>query len=390
VCQADLPAGATAASVSGRTVPHRLPRTVDRVALFGDTGCRIKGSVVQDCGSDSAWTLARISQQLADSRPDVVVNVGDFYYREAPCPAGSQALCGGSPPPVTGFPFVDTDYGWLAEAIVPMAPLLPVAPLLMLRGNHEACSRGGNGYFLFFDPRDDTGQECAPTWVDGVLTAPAPATTPTWATTLRIAGGRTLRLAVVDSTYGEDGAVTAWAAEQRPTYAAAQARTRARPGRESWLLTHRPLLAHVTSDFAPPGDPLWTPWTSLDQTAASAGLLDTYDLVVSSHVHITQAVQIPGQPGQLVLGNGGTLLDPPTGYGTPPFGPLADATGAPLVPGITPYPAPSADWTSVTFGYAIARPRAKPGRWRITHHGTDGTPFADCRLADRTLACADR
>jgi hypothetical protein len=291
---------------------------------------------------------------------------------------------------VTGLPFPDTDYGWLAEAIVPMAPVLPVAPLVMMRGNHEACDRGGNGYFLFFDPRPDTAAACAPQPVNGVLTAPAPATTPTWATTLRIDDDRTLRLAIVDSAYGQDASVTPWAAVQRPTYQDAADLSAPKAGRESWLLTHRPLFGIVTSSFAPPSDPLWTQWTALDQTAASYGLLDTFDLVLSSHVHLAQAVQIPDQPGQLVLGNGGTLLDPTTGYTTPTVGPLAGADGAPLVPGVTPYPVPDSAWTSVTFGYAMALPRNGSGRWQISHRGVDGEEFASCDVAERTIACADR
>jgi len=50
-------------------------------------------------------------------------------------------------------------------------------------------------------------------------------------------------------------------------------------------------------------------------------LLSHYNLILSSHLHLAQAVQIPGQPGQMIIGNGGTQLDPPTGYETPGFGP---------------------------------------------------------------------
>jgi len=136
-------------------------------------------------------------------------------------------------------------------------------------------------------------------------------------------------------------------------------------------LVHRPILGHVTNQFAPVGDPLWAPWTSVDQQVASYGLLSHYNLILSSHLHLAQAVQIPGQPGQMNLGNGGTQLDPPTGYETPRFGPLANAPGDPVAPGLAPYPAPTMDFTDVRFGYALVRPGRNLGEWNWRHFSPD-------------------
>lgn len=387
VCSRSLPPALTAAKVRGQRIPAAMPHRVRSIALVSDTGCRIKGSTIQDCADPAAWPAARISRRIARQDPDVVLNVGDFFYREAACPPDKQSLCGGSPPPVAGMPFTDSDYGWLADVLVPMNPVLSEAPLVMLRGNHEACDRGGNGFFLFLDPRPDTAGECAPVATAAGLVAPPPATTPTWATTLRIARDRLLRLALVDSAYGSDTAVTSWADEQRPTYVRAQRVTQTKPGRESWLVTHRPIFNLVTTQFAPPDDPSWTPWSSLDQTAASQGLLDTYGLIVSSHTHVAQFVQIPDQPPSLVLGNGGTLLDPPTGYSIPDHGPLADPTGAPIAPGVVPYPAATKQWTDVRFGFAMATPGTRAGSWVFDHLGTSGDRFATCELRGRSMNC---
>lgn len=387
VCSVGLPAGLATAEVRGRSIPATMPRSVNRIALVGDTGCRIRSDLVQDCSDPTAWPIARISRRIAQQDPDVILDVGDFYYREESCPADSQANCGGSPPPLAGMPFLDSDYGWLAEVLVPMNPMLSVAPILMLRGNHETCDRGGNGFFLFLDPRPDTAGLCAPVATPAGLAAPAPATTPTWAATIRITPERTLRLALVDSAYGSDTAVTQWAAVQRPTYQRAQAMTEPKPGQDSWLLTHRPVFGIVSTQMAPPGNPEWTPWSSLDQTAASQGLLANYGMVLSSHLHLAQAVQIPGQPGSLVLGNGGTLLGPTTGYSIPATGPLANPDGSPDVPGVTPYPTAIDEWTDVRFGFGIATPGARAGRWDIAQLGPNGQQFAQCSLRDRQLAC---
>lgn len=387
VCSKGLPRGLVSAQMRGHEIPAAMPKQVDSIAMVSDTGCRIRGSTVQDCSDPDAWPAAKISRRIAQQHPDVVLNVGDYFYREEACPADKQAQCGGSPPPVTGMPFTDSDYGWLADVLLPMNPVLSVAPVVMLRGNHETCDRGGNGFFLFFDPRPDTAGLCAPVSTAAGLAAPPPATTATWATTLKIDDDRRLRLALVDSAYGSDTEVTDWATTQRPTYVNAEALTEPRPGQESWLMTHRPIFSVVTTQFAPAGNPLWTPWSSLDQTAASQGLLDHYGMILSSHNHIAQFVQIPDQPPSLVLGNGGTLLDPTTGYAIPPFGPLANPDGTPIRPGITPYPTATKLWTDVRFGYAMATPGTKVGRWTIEHLDPAGEQFAECRLKSRAMDC---
>jgi hypothetical protein len=380
VCSAPLPGGSSTASIAGVTIPSHLPTGIDRLALLGDTGCRISTSQVQDCASPTAWPLAQLSQSVARARPDAILVNGDFFYREAACPAASQSLCGSSPAPVTGLPFTDSAYGWIADVLLPMAPMLAVAPLVVTRGNHEACFRGGNGYFLLMDPREGTQDTCAPVATDAGLVAAATVPSPSYAIDLAIDPDRTLRLAVVDSAGGTDNQVTSFAALQRPAYEAAARLARPTPGRESWLYTHRPLYALVTTQFARPGVP-FTPWGSLDQTAASVGLLGTYDLVFGSHLHLAQAVQIPGLPPQLVLGNGGTLLDPAVGYPLP-------STGPELAPGQA-YPAPSWAWVGVRFGFAIAEPGGDPGQWRLTMSAPDGSPFARCGLAARQLYCRD-
>jgi hypothetical protein len=388
VCEANIPKNSTKAVVGDRTIPARLRRRIRNIAVFGDTGCRILGSSIQNCSLVGGWPLGYISQRIADRQPDVALFVGDFYYREAPCPANQQGECGSSPPPVGGLPFTDSAYGWMADAIMPMSPLFPVAPLVIVRGNHEACDRGGNGYFLFFDPFKDSSQECAPLVQNNKLVAPPPRLTPSWSTDLRLHARRTLRLALVDSAYGSDGHASSWAATQREGYEQADQLTMPQRNVESWLLVHRPILGHVTSQFAPVGDPLWVPWTSVDQQVASYGLLSHYNLILSSHLHLAQAVQIPGQPGQMILGNGGTLLDPPTGYETPRFGPLANAVGDPSVPGLAPYPAPTMDFTDVRFGYALVRPGRNLGEWSWRHFSPDDVLFAHCNQSGKSLACA--
>ena len=380
VCSARIPRQALSATILGHSIPARMPARVRSLSIFGDSGCRISATQVQQCADVKQWPLASVSQSLVEERPDAVIFDGDFFYREAACPAASQPECGSSPPPVGGLPFTDSAYGWIADVLLPMAPVLSAAPLIVTRGNHEACNRGGNGYFVLFDPRRDTTSTCAPIATEAGLVAAATTPTPTYAIDLHVAPGRTLRLAVVDSAGGSDTKADAFADVQRPAYLAAADLTKPRAGVESWLLTHRPVYGYVTTDFAQPNAP-FNPWTSVDQTAASFGLLDNYGLVLSSHLHLAQAVQIPGQPAQLVIGNAGTLLDPPTGYPLPTTGPTG-ATGQQ-------YPAPTSAWVSVRFGYAIATPNGAAGSWRVRMRDPLGADFATCGLAKRQIFCRD-
>lgn len=378
VCERAVPVGSDTATVSGASIPAHMPARVERLALVGDTGCRIWPTQTQDCASPTAWPLARISASIAAEAPDAILINGDFFYRESACPESAQALCGSSPPPVTGLPMTDTAYGWIADALLPMAPMLQTAPVIVTRGNHEECGRAGNGYFLLMDPRVGTQDTCSPIASPAGLVAATTVPTPTYAIDLRVSATRTLRLAIVDSAGGSDTQVTSIAPAQRGAYVAAEALARPRAGRETWLFTHRPSYAFVTTQFAVPGRP-FNPWSSMDQTNASFGLLGRYDLVFSSHLHLAQAVQLPNLPPQLVLGNGGTLVDPATGYPLPAAGPqLPDGRG---------YPAPAWAWVDDTFGYATATPGADAGSWQLRMRDMDGHAFARCGLADRRLYC---
>ena len=161
-CSAKMPYGALSATVGERAIPASMPKETDRIAVFGDTGCRLKGTWDQACNSPESWPLAQISRSIAAERPQLIVYTGDFYYREAACDPSNTALCAGSPAPGAGLPFKDTATGWLADVFTPMASVLAAAPIVVVRGNHEACARGGNGYYIYFDPRDGTEGTCAP------------------------------------------------------------------------------------------------------------------------------------------------------------------------------------------------------------------------------------
>jgi Calcineurin-like phosphoesterase len=149
-CEYVLPANATSAVVAGQSLP--LPKAnPTKIVVIGDTGCRVQnGNGTQSCndpnpaGTDTPYPFAAIAAAAAAQNPDLVLHVGDYAYRDNPCPAGLGFNCGGSP---WGFGW-DT---WEADLFAPGAPLLAAAPWVMTRGNHEQCNRAGQGWYRFLD-----------------------------------------------------------------------------------------------------------------------------------------------------------------------------------------------------------------------------------------------
>jgi len=379
VCEARIPKGAVSVSVAGLSIPAVIQRDIDEIAIYGDSGCRIRKGTAQDCNNPKTWPLPRVARSIARERADLVVFLGDFHYREEECPEASSDLCGGSPAPLLGAPFTDSAWSWVADTLIPMAPILRSAPLVTVRGNHELCERGGNGYFLMFHPAFGNGAACAPS-SEGV----APVVyEPTWSTDLSIAGGRSLRLINVDSANGNDIAINdSIAALQRPLFE--DARQMARGAQESWLLTHRPIAGLVSTELLPVPPGTATPWSSVTNTYASSGLLDRFDLMLSSHIHLAQAVTVPTLPPQVVLGNAGADPEPETGYAIPAYGPLTNGEGQPLVPGVE-IPTATSLHTWVEFGYAMAKPTTSG--WRLEMKDAGGRLFASCTAQERDLAC---
>ena len=399
-CQANIPTpkeGVRLARIGRVSVPARLPATFSKIAMLGDTGCRIDDDSdpadidVQDCSKTTGvdpvdyWPLAPNAKAIAKEEPDMTVFTGDFFYREDPCPAGFEPRCGGSPPPVDGYQFNDTDYGWMADVFIPMGPVFQAAPVLAVRGNHEQCDRGGNGWFLFFEVTTALGPDaCAPAALGGPTTRNI---TPSWFFDAPIRKGRTLRIVAVDSAYGRNFEITDWVDTQRLAYQTASELSRPAKGRESWLLTHRPMFGIEPVEEAADG---LLQWTAVDQTAAAFGLTSNYQLMVASHVHVAQVVKIPGQPPQMVVGNGSSKPDvaSPSSYTRPAYGPLAKADGTPLSPDYVPFPNATYDWTAVKYGYVIATPNRKARQWTMTQKDYTGKRFSTCSLSGRQMACS--
>src|SRR5579863_4930788 len=89
VCELPLPRNVRRAELGHAALPLP-PARINRIALIGDTGCRLKDSdkAWQGCADPAQWPFAAIAAKAAALHPDLVLDVGDYLYRENPCPTG--------------------------------------------------------------------------------------------------------------------------------------------------------------------------------------------------------------------------------------------------------------------------------------------------------------
>jgi len=270
----------SAAPADLRIVPLPLPvPDPRRVVVFGDTGCRILGAAVQDCSDPEQWPFARIAAEAARLKPDLVIHVGDYLYRESACPP-AFAGCAGSP---RG----DNWPAWDADFFAPAKPLLAASPWVVVRGNHEECDRAGPGWLRLLGP--------APYGP----AAPCVAHLPPYS--IPLAG---LHLVVMDDANApEAGAV----ADRVPIYRNEIA-SLAGEKAPVWLLLHRPIWGAVSG---PLGIPVGGNLT-LIEAAGSTHIPSSVELMLSGHIHSFEAINYGRDdrvPPQIVAGLGGDLLE---------------------------------------------------------------------------------
>ncbi|HUB84365.1 MAG TPA: metallophosphoesterase, partial [Rhizomicrobium sp.] len=268
--------------------------------------------------------------------------VGDYLYREDPCPAGDTGCA--------GTPYGDNWPAWAADFFTPAAPLLASSPWVFLRGNHEDCERSGPGWLrllgpLPFDP------------VAGCI-----AHIPLYAIPLG-----DVNLAVMDDADAPDTAIDH---DLLGEYGADFAMLAAMNTPPLWLATHRPIWGAVTL-------------TRMGMTMTGGGnrtliaaltdphALDHVSLMLAGHIHTFEALNYRGNlPPQLIAGFGGDALD-----AAPPDLAGVDLSGTTVKDGLS----------LGGFGF-LMMVRHKPG-WHIDVYRVDGTIEERCTFAQRRLDC---
>ncbi len=368
VCELPVPPGTGRIEVAGRELRPVSPNP-RRIAVVGDTGCRMKaGSALDDgfqnCGDPDDWEFAKVAKRVAEWQPDLIIQLGDYIYREQECPE-SCGNCRGSPFNSPGMR-MDT---WDVEFFEPAAPMLEAAPLLLVRGDHEKCERAGRGYFRFLDP---FGMRACTDF-----SAPY---------TLNFDG---LQLVVMDTVQAEDTSLSPDAVIER--YAQDFERAGELATGDTWLISHRPIWA--LRPAAAPGsttrkdqcenqtiprrlvvqDINVTVQEALASSRLAGRLPPAVDLVLTAHIHVGEVLSFTGsRPPQMVVGISGTKLLPAVTEGL--VGQVIDGEK------IT-----HATMISV-HGFFGFQPR-REGGWDVEVLDAGGASVSQCRVNDRDARC---
>jgi hypothetical protein len=341
VCIAVIPTGARHISAGGLglPIPNAHPR---HIVLFGDTGCRLKGTIVQDCNDETQWPFRLVAEHAAREKPDLMIHVGDYVYRESPCQPGDSRCA--------GTPWGDNWSTWNADFFTPAAKLLRSTVWLMARGNHEDCSRAGIGWntFLGHDPMSPScNPHASPLLLD-------------------LSG---VKLALLDDNNAAEKQVDPLVVEAlKRDIAMAMA------ANADWLVTHHPFRGISKADKSAGGKIM--EGANANLLAALAGTDEApLTLMLAGHIHNFQITNYAGTAApQLVVGEGGDALDSEV-----PALLTGLVTGGKTV---------TQGLSQSGFGYVVIDRVGATQDWKITVHAADGAVLRHCGLEARRLDCA--
>jgi hypothetical protein len=352
LCVLPLGPGVKQAEIMGEEL--HLPKAApDRIIVFGDTGCRISSWTIQSCNDPAGWPFPQVAAHAAKLKPDLVIHVGDYLYREKPCPNG-DARCAGSP---SG----DNWSTWAADFFTPGKPLLEAAPWVIVRGNHEECSRAGVGFLRLLGP------------LPVVEGAPCELHVRPYAVSLGA-----MDLIVMDNASAIDccrGATSALCffscgptADLVGTYREDFAALPSLSSKPMWLAMHHPIWGVVQLSYGMTGGGNAT----LIDAEEMTGLPRNTDLLLAGHIHTFEAINYEGGlPPQLIVGEGGDRLDK-----APP-----DLSGQSV------YTAKIADGFSLP-GYGFLLLTRDGDGWNIEIFNAQGQHERSCTYAARRINCS--
>ena len=345
VCSAPVPRGARALALGGRPLPLPIahPR---RILVIGDTGCRIKAGTFQACNDPEAWPFPLLAREEARQKPDLIIDVGDYLYRESPCPQGAAGCA--------GTPYGDNWPTWNADFFTPAAPLFAAAPWVMVRGNHEDCSRAGVGWLRMLGPLAfHAGAAC--------IAHLAPYAVPMG----------NVHLVVMDDANAPDIRV---ASDMVPVYRAEFAALADTPA-PAWLLMHRPVWGAIAG---PLDVPIGGNRTLID-AIGDRGIPGPIELMLSGHIHSFEAMNYAAKnrvPPQIVGGFGGDKLDRTPRILTGTI--FQGDSGVSVKDGMS----------LPGFGFLVMR-KAADG-WSIDVHDVHGTIERRCSFRAGRVSCSAR
>lgn len=366
-CEKLLPAQTRSASIDGHALPLPVAAPT-RIVVIGDTGCRLKtGDPAQACNDPDQYAFRKVALAAARWKPDLVVHVGDYLYRENPCPADASG-CAGSP----------WGYGWDswdADLFAPGSALLQAAPWVASRGNHESCSRAGQGWWRFLDthpllPKGD----CNDAANDDVGDYAEPFAVPL---------GNGAQLVVLDTSNTIADAITPNDAVRTAKYLALHDALERLAARQPHTITvnHQPILGLAGKQDKHGGAisvfPSSYGLASLFAQRNAALLPASVDAMLAGHTHLWEQLDFGGKyPSQFIAGFSGTEED---------VVPMPETLPADAMPAPGAKIDASSSWL-YGFGFMTMERRSED-HWHIEVHGLDGKVVNDCELVGKQSRC---
>jgi hypothetical protein len=365
-CEKAIPADTVHATIGELSLP--LPKKeVDRIVVIGDTGCRLKKSdnAYQACNDPDRYPFAKVAAAAANWKPDLVVHVGDYEYRENKCPDNNPG-CAGSP---WGYGW-DT---WQADFFKPGAALLQAAPWAMVRGNHESCSRAGQGWWRMLDSRPYlAGRDCNDPANDRVGDYSEPYAIP-------LGGGA--QLIVFDSSNTVGHAIAPDDIRQK-IYSDDYRKIEqlSRHADFNIMANHHPILGIEAEqdgkgkvELKPGNQGIQSVFGKINPLIIPPRI----DVLLSGHIHVWQELSFSSpHPTQFIAGISGTMED---------LVPLPEQ----LPPGTSPAPGAviehHSSWVN-DFGY-MTMERKGPKQWKVRLWDSAGRQVNACDIDGRHSDC---
>ena len=367
-CEATLSKTTKTASIAGHDLP--VPKAVvQKIVVVGDSGCRLKAAdnYFQPCNDGEKWAFKSMVETAAKFKPDLVLHVGDYQYRENPCPEGHPE-CAGSP---WGYGW-DT---WQADFFSPAQALLNAAPWVVVRGNHESCVRAGQGWWRFMDPRAlQAGRDCNLDQDDMTGDYSAP-----YAIPLGSVGGQSAQFIVFDSAKVPYKNIPKTDPSHQIYLDQMKAVNQLAEKADFNLFTnHHPILGLSVEKKVSGG---------LDVKPGNGALQDIMQEVnparlfspkiqvaISGHVHLFEALTFSNDyPTQFVSGNGGSSLDIPL--------------KTPLAAGVTPYPAAQLAHFSNSNDVGFMTLERQSNYWKVQAWNKNGQLITECQMQEKSTQC---
>jgi hypothetical protein len=413
-CEAVVPNGHEVVKIGD--VELKLPvEHPKRILVFGDSGCRLNSGAPaagtgpstaatagaqQNCHDPNAWPFRFMANYEALYHPDLIVHVGDYFYRDSGCwVSGAEFVAGCSDPTNANYEqWGDTFDTWNSDFFFPGKSLLAAAPWVMTRGNHESCGRGARGWYALLDPApfDKSLLTCKKNAGAAVVSGNTPVYSGDFRPTYVVPAG-SVNFLVHDSSFANDSAVDANMAKNYALDLTAV--LDALPKNELGIYTtHKPAYGAVAGAPTSGGDFTeqftFSGNSSPGDAFAGGTVPQQIALLLSGHIHQFEYVSFADNTAfapQLTVGTGGDNLDAtanPDGV-TPTYGyqDVAFTIHNNANTSTTTTATVSRAFSQAAFGYAVLD--ATPTGYIATIHSLGSTGVDRCviTLNPRRITC---